>query len=129
MDINIIVNGGAPDSQASYSAFRFAEQLVVSEHRLVQVFFYRAGVNQANTLQSPSGDEFNGLDAWPNLAKANNVKLIACISAAERRGVIGAEQQAELGVESFNLHPAFEVAGLGQMHAASLAADRTVTFK
>ena len=86
-------------------------------------------MTQANSLAEPTADEFDSGAAWAELAMRHEVKLYVCISAAERRGVINAEQQQELGKPTSNLHPAFDVAGLGVMHDASLVSDRTVTFR
>jgi len=129
MNINLIVNGAAYGSQGGYSAYRFAETALQQGHSISQVFFYRDGVTQANSLAALIADEFDSVAAWAELAKRHEVKLYVCISAAERRGVINAEQQKELDKSTNNLHSGFEVAGLGVMHDASLVSDRTVTFR
>lgn len=129
MNMNLIVNGAAYGSQSGYSAYRFAETALQQGHNISQIFFYRDGVTQANQLVAPNADEFDSIEAWAKLAKRHEFKLYVCVSAAERRGVINAEQQKELGKSASNLHPNFEIAGLGVMHDASLVSDRTVTFR
>jgi len=128
MDINIIINGGVHNSQSAYTAYRFSEQLLQQGHQITQVFFYQDGVTQANELAIPMADEFNAVEVWSAFAKQYAIKLVVCVSAAERRGVIGPQQQAEFDKAAANLHPAFHIEGLGAMHGASLSADRTVTF-
>lgn len=128
MNINLIVNGGVYGSQAAYSAYRFA-CAAVSEHTISQVFFYQDGVTQANDLSEPLADEFNPPQAWSELAQRYGIELVVCISAAERRGILGPEQQTDLAKSANNLHSCFNIQGLGAMLDASLSADRTVTFK
>lgn len=125
----MIVIGGVVSTQSAYSAYRFAEQAVSSGHNIRQVFFYRDGVTQANQLATPMTDEFDAVSAWARLAQTHAMELVVCVSAAERRGVLNAEQKEEFGAAAANLHPAFKVEGLGVMHDACLSAQRTVTFK
>lgn len=129
MNINLIVNGAAYSSQSAYTALKFAEQAYDQGHSISQVFFYRDGVWQANSLATTLTDEFNAVDAWATFAREHDVKLVVCVSAAERRGVINQEQQAEFAKPGSNIHPSFAVEGLGAMLDASLSADRTVTFR
>jgi len=128
MKINVLVTGGLYSQQSAYSAWRFCCAALEAGHDISQVFFYQDGVTQASALASPLSDEFNALAAWVELA-AQGVELMVCVSASERRGVVGSDQSAELGFDQHNLHPAFASVGLGVLHEASLAADRTVTFK
>lgn len=129
MKFNLIVSGSSSNTQAAYSAIEFAKEVIAAGHTLSQVFFYQEGVGLGNELVVPLADEFNAIDDWVMLAQKNTVKLVVCVSAAERRGVIGESQKIEFEKNSANLHPEFEVAGLGVMLEASLLADRTVTFK
>ena len=129
MNINLIVSGGVYGSQSAYSALQFATHAVSTGHTIADVFFYREGVSQANDLAVTLADEFNAVEAWVDFAREHGSKLVVCVSAAERRGILNQEQQMEFGKTSANLHPSFQVEGLGAMHDASLRADRTVTFR
>lgn len=129
MLFNLVVSGGAYDSQAAYTALQFARHALQAGHLVSQVFFYQDGVLQANSLAVTLSDEFNAVDEWAVLAEQHEVQLVVCVSAAERRGVINQAQQQEYDKLAANLHPLFDVQGLGAMHDASLTADRTVTFK
>jgi len=129
MKLNIIIHGSGYSSQSGYSAFRFAQAALNAGHEVSQVFFYQDGVSQANDLNVPLSDEFNPVEEWASLADSHGLRLLVCVSAAERRGIIGAEQQSELGKSTHNLNSQFEIAGLGMMLDASLSSDRTVTFR
>lgn len=129
MKLNVIVNGSGFANQSGYSAFRFTQAALLAGHEITQVFFYQDGVLQANDLNAPMADEFNSLQEWSKLALDYDLKLLVCVSAAERRGVIGADQKEELGKSSCSLNEAFEIAGLGVMLGATLSSERTVTFR
>ena len=129
MKINILVTGGLYDSQSGYSAQQFCKAAISTGHSIEQVFFYQAAVTQGSKLSEPLADEFNDNESWVEFSQNNNIELVVCVSAAERRGIISEAQHIELAKESNNLHAAFMIAGLGALHEASLNSDRTVTFK
>lgn len=129
MKFNILVTGGIYATQSGYSAVQFCRAALAVGHSISQVFFYQDAVSQATQLSIPLADEFDCVEAWSALAQEHNVPLVVCVSAAEQRGVLSAEQAQENNKSSANLHPSFTVAGLGALHDASLTSDRTVTFK
>lgn len=128
MKINILINGALYSSQASYSALRYCRAAVAAGHSISQVFFHRDAAAHGNSLSSVMSDEPDMVDLWAQFSDQYDVPLVVCVAAAESRGVLGAQQAAELSRPVANLHPAFKVAGLGALHEASLAADRMVTF-
>lgn len=129
MQFNILITGGLYSAQSGYSALQFCRAAVAGNHNVTQVFFYQDGVSQASGLSVALEDEFDPVDQWVEFSQKNKCELVVCVSAGERRGLIGKQQSAEFGKGSHSLHAAFKVEGLGVLHAASLAADRTVTFK
>jgi len=128
MKINLLVTGGLYAQQSGYSAWRFCRAALDAGHEISQIFFYQDGVTQGSALSVPLSDEFDMHAAWVELAE-RGIELVVCVSAGERRGMVSEEQISDLGFEQYNLHKNFTVAGLGVLHQASLAADRTVTFK
>ncbi len=129
MTFNLLVLGSLYGSQSAYSAWRFANSAVQAGHELVQVFFYQDAVAQANQLSNPLSDEFDAGSTWFEFAKSNNCKLVVCIAAAERRGVMNDEIAREFNNHAGNLADGFEIAGLGVWQEASLTSDRTITFR
>jgi tRNA 2-thiouridine synthesizing protein D len=129
MNINILVTGHLYSSQSAYSALRFCESAVHAGHIISQVFFYQNGVTQTSRLSLPLEDEFDARQRWANFAADNKVPLVMCISAGERRGMMGDEQAMENQLGSGNLAGNISVAGLGLLHEASLESDRMVSFK
>ena len=129
MKINLLVSGPLYSSQSGYSALRFCEAAVTAGHTISQVFFYQDGVTQANRLSLPLDDEFEPVGKWLEFSTLNDVPLVVCVSAGERRGVMSEEQALENHFGTGNLPLNFSVSGLGVLHEASLSSDRTVTFK
>ena len=129
MTFNLLITGSVYSSQASYSAIRFCYAALAGGHRISQVFFYQDGVSQGSALTIPLADEFDAVKEWQMLKEKHSIDLVVCVSAAERRGVIGQEQAQEHGKENGSLHASFTVAGLGELHSASLESDRTISFK
>jgi len=129
MQMNLLISGGLYNAQAAYSAYRFAQSALLDGHTISQVFFYQDAVIHATNLSVPLSDEFDAVNAWADFASQHNIKLVACISAAERRGILGAEQANDAGRSNHNLHCEFVIEGLGSLHQASLDAQRTVSFK
>ena len=124
MKFNILITGDAYDSLAGYSALQFCNAALTAGHTIHQVFFYQSGVTHLQ-VANPLADEFNSNQAWVALAKQHNIPLVVCISAAERRGVLGEQDDSN----SPHAYGNFAVEGLGSFHAACLESDRTVTFK
>lgn len=124
----LVVTGPVYGTQSAADAYRFARALLEQGHTLSQVFFYQAGVHNANQLVQPASDEFNLQQAWVALAKEQNLTLDVCVAAALRRGVCdeSSAQQAELA--HWNLEAPFSLSGLGSLAKAALTADRVVQF-
>jgi len=128
MQINILITGDQLDSASGRSALNFCRASVARGHTISQVFFYQAGVAQASRLALPLADELNLHQEWHDFSRNSGTPLVVCVSAAERRGVINAQQAQDNKLGQHNLGERFAVEGLGSFHAACLEADRTVTF-
>jgi len=128
MQINILVTGGVYSNQAGYSAWQFCSAALTAGHHIAQVFFYQDAVSQGSVLTVPMDDEFDAPSRWVALSKQHGIKLVVCLSAAERRGLLNSDQAKEFAKPAANLHCQFEIAGLGALHQAALESDRMVTF-
>jgi tRNA 2-thiouridine synthesizing protein D len=124
----ILVTGPAYGSQQASSALLFSYALIESGHNLHGIFFYREGVLNANRRVSVSSDEVCMVKAWRTLHQDKKVPLRVCISSALRRGVTGSHGDEELGNGLHNLHPDFELTGLGIFSESILICDRLVQF-
>lgn len=128
MKFSLLVYGAPHAHQAPVSALGFARAAVAAGHSLHRVFFYVDGVHNGNALTVPAQDEQDVVAEWAELSDTAHVELVVCIAAALKRGLIGAEEAERYEKSGFNLHPAFEIAGLGQLIDAIAESDRVVTF-
>ena len=128
LDYVLVVNGPIYGQQSALTAYRFALALLEKGHRLSRVFFYQAGVTNANALVVPASDEFDLHQAWQTLASQHQIALETCVSASLRRGVVGDDEASVHQLASKNLGQGFSQAGLGSLAESLLTADRVIQF-
>jgi tRNA 2-thiouridine synthesizing protein D len=117
-------NGG----QYGDTPWRFADAAIAAGHTVHQVFFYHEAVYQGNELTMPAQDEINRVERWASFAQSHNTELILCVSSALKRGVVDTTEADRYELSGANAHPAFSIAGLGQLVDASSSCDRLLTF-
>lgn len=116
------------DHQAAYSAYRFALAACQAGHLVNGVFFYQAGALNGNAFQAGLSDDLHLYRKWDELAVAFKVPLAVCVTAANRRGVINADDAAEQDASFYNLKAPFVEVGLGEFVELSQQADRVIQF-
>jgi len=114
--------------QASHSAIRFAQALLVQGHVLETVFFYHDGVYNAARVQHPPQDEPSIVKEWQSLGEQSGASLQVCIAASSKRGITTEEEAKRYGEPLETLALGFELAGLGQLVQATAVCDRIMTF-
>lgn len=126
MNFTILVTAPAFGAQGALTAYRFCQAALAKGQRIHQIFFYGAGVYNANQLISPPADEINLVTLWQNLANEYAVELYVCVAAGQRRGILDPQgaTQSLLG----NLAKQFTITGLGQLIDAISTCDRFITF-
>lgn len=128
MIFSLAIYAAPYSSQASDSAYRFAQALLENGHSLYRVFFYHDAVHTASALTTPPQDEINFTQSWQKLALEHNIDLVVCIAAALKRGLLNQHEAARYEKSTFNLANGFEISGLGQLVDAAVISDRLVTF-
>jgi tRNA 2-thiouridine synthesizing protein D len=128
MKFAILVNEGPYTHQASDTAFQFAKAVLAKGHEIFRVFFYHDGVNNATRLTTPPQDDRNIVNRWSKLAEENNLDMVVCVAAAQRRGIVDEGEMKRNGKDATNLAPGFRISGLGQLVEAGIQADRLVVF-
>ena len=128
MKFGILINEGPFTHQASDTAYQFTKAAIAAGHEIFRVFFYHDGVNNANDLAVPPQDDRNVTDNWVKLAEANNIDMVVCIAAAQRRGLLDANEAQRQGKRADNIAPVFRISGLGQLVEAGIESDRLITF-
>jgi len=108
-----------PYSNLTTTAIDYIESALQLGIKVVGVFFYQAGVLNANRLVELPNDEFQTLTKWQTLHKEHHLPLHLCYSAAEKHGL--SEEMSDN-----NIAQAFIVSGLGELVELSCKADRVV---
>ncbi|MCY4144490.1 MAG: sulfurtransferase complex subunit TusD [Gammaproteobacteria bacterium] len=121
MKISLLVQGAPHSSTACEQALNFARAVIRKNHTLFRVFFYKDAVSIANSTYQLPSDEWNIQEAWLDFANENNMELMVCIGAAQRRGI----SEASLPTDG---RSGFQIVGLGQFIEATIESDRVVTF-
>jgi tRNA 2-thiouridine synthesizing protein D len=128
MTISILVLGAPFDSQASYTAYRFAEAALSLNQTIHRIFFYQAGIHSASVLACPPRDELDLYKAWQDLKSTYELDLVVCIAAAARRGMIDQTEARRHNKNGANMAGMFELSGLGQLIDAISESDKFITF-
>jgi tRNA 2-thiouridine synthesizing protein D len=92
------------------------------------VFFYHDGVNNGTRLTVPPADDRLIQKAWSELAEKHGLDLVICIAAAQRRGIMDADEAKRQGMDANNIAPGFRISGLGQLVEGGIQSDRLVVF-
>ena len=128
MKYGIVVNTGPYTHQASDSAYNFAAAALAKGHEIFRVFFYHDGVNNATRLTVPPQDDRNIVKQWSELAKENDLDMVVCIAAAQRRGTMDEDEAKRQGLDANDNAEGFRISGLGQLIEAGIESDRLVVF-
>ncbi len=128
MKFSIQINEGPYTHQASDTAYNFTKAALEKGHEIFRVFFYHDGVNNGTRLTTPPQDDRNIVKRWGDLAEKYKLDMVVCVAAAQRRGIVDADEAKRNGKDATNLDPRFRISGLGQLIEAGIQADRLVVF-
>ncbi len=79
-------------------------------------------------IYDPRHDTGRARRAGQTLGQQHQLELILCVAAAQRRGLLDADEAKRAGKDSNNIAPGFEISGLGQLIDAGIQADRLIVF-
>ena len=122
------MNEGPYTHQASDTAYQFTRAALAAGHEVIRVFFYHDGVNNGTRMTTPPQDERHIVNRWSELGSQHSLDLVVCVAAAQRRGILDADEAKRHGKDGDNLADGFRISGLGQLIEASIEADRLVSF-
>ncbi|MGD2075656.1 MAG: sulfurtransferase complex subunit TusD [Gammaproteobacteria bacterium] len=128
MKLSILVNEGPYQHQSADSAYQFTKAALEKGHEIFRVFFYHDGVNTGTRFGVPPQDDRNITEQWTKLAGENDLDLVVCIAAAQRRGILDENEAKRQGKDGDNIAPGFRISGLGQLIEAGIQSDRLVIF-
>ncbi len=128
MRFAIQINSSPNQSNNGYSAYRFINAAIAQGHEVFRVFFYHEGIYHAFKHNTPPDDELQLTACWSKLAISHRIDLLVCISAAQRRGLLYADEAERQGKQDNDLADGFRIGGLGQWLEALIEADRVIVF-
>lgn len=128
MKYTVMVNEGPYQHQSADSALQFVRAALAKGHEIFRVFFYHDGVNNGTRLAVPPKDDRLIQQEWSELAKEHDLDLVICIAAAQRRGLMDADEAKRQGLDADNIIDGFRISGLGQLIEGSIQSDRTIVF-
>ncbi len=128
MKFAIQVNTSPYQSNAGHTAYRFIKAALAQGHEVFRVFFYHDGIYHALKYATPPDDELQFTAQWSELARQHQIDLVVCISAAQRRGLLCADEAKRQGKADNDLADGFRISGLGQLVEATLESDRFIVF-
>jgi tRNA 2-thiouridine synthesizing protein D len=128
MRFAIQVNASPYQSNTGFSAYQFIKAALAQGHEVLRVFFYHEGIYHAFKHNTPPDDEINLTSCWSELAENQKIDLVVCISAAQRRGLLYADEAERRNKQDDDLATGFRIGGLGQWVEALLEADRVIVF-
>lgn len=123
-----MISAGPYTHQASHSAYHFTQAALRKGHLVYRVFFYHDGIHNGTRLSVPPQDEINIAQRWRELAALYGLDLVVCVNAAQRRGLLAADEARRHGKDAANLAEPFRISGLGQLIDAGIDADRLIVF-
>ena len=128
MKFSIMVNEGPYTHQASDTAFNFTRAALEAGHEIFRIFFYDDGVNNGTRMTAPPQDDRHVVNRWSELAEQHGLDMVVCVAAAQRRGILDADEAKRNGKDGDNIAPGFRISGLGQLIEAGIEADRLLVF-
>ena len=128
MKYSIQINASPYQSNSGETAYQFIKSALDMGHEIIRVFFYQEGVYHAFKYATPPDDEVQIVTRWSALAREYDIDLVVCISAAQRRGLLEANEARRQGKMDNDVADGFRIAGLGLWVEAMLEADRFIEF-
>ena len=128
MKLAVMVNEGPYQHQSADSAYQFTKAALDKGHEISRVFFYHDGVNNGTRYAVPPQDDRNITQLWSELSKKHSLDLVVCVAAAQRRGILDADEAKRHGKSGDNIADGFRISGLGQLIEAGIQAERLVVF-
>ncbi len=128
MKFAIQVNSSPSHCNAGQTAYHFIKTALAQGHEVFRVFFYHDGIYHAFKHITPPDDEQQLTKLWSELAQHYNIDLVVCISAAQRRGLLHADEASRQSKQDNDLATGFRISGLGQLVEATLVTDRLIVF-
>lgn len=128
MKFAVQINCGPFQSRGVDTAYHFIVSALNRGHQIFRVFFYHDGIINAFRYGFFPVREQYVVKRWSELARSHRIDLVVCVSAAQRRGLLTADEAKRVGKIGDDLAEGFRISGLGQLIEAIIESDRFVIF-
>lgn len=128
LNYSILVNRSPYDAQNSYSAIKFANAVILENHFLKSVFFYKEGVYNGNSIILQETDELNFIEEWKKIKKKSGCELNICITSANKRGLFDKKTSILLKKNTVNIDRDFNLTSLVDFSKSVFFCDRLIQF-
>ena len=128
MQYTLLVLSSPADGQCLLTAARFTDALLRAGHTLDTIFFSDAATAVGLCSLAMPQDEVSAQKEWQTLGAEHGLNLVLCIASAMQRGVVDTDGVWGDGPGASTVAEGFSIGGLGQLVAATHAADRVLTF-
>lgn len=105
-------------SQSVLTACQFAQTAIKQGKEVIALFLYQDAVLNVNSQLDIPSDELNGHQQLKKLHDKYGVKILFCVTAAEKRGIT-----------PDNTDSAFTLAGLAEFAELTTNTDKVIQFK
>lgn len=102
--IACLVTSSPCDQDSTQQALATVQSMLADNITIDHIFFYGDGVVTANSKLNTESSEPSPTHAWQTIAEDNNIPLIVCVTAAEKRRIFAND----------NLASSFEAHGMGE---------------
>lgn len=120
----VLITSPPHDNARINEAQAFLHAAIAQGVNIDHVFFYQAGVYNANSALQTTAI----YKQWCELAQNHHIPLLVCVTAAAKRGVFSEAEAAELGVAQATLLPPFEQVGIADFFTRLHDCERLVQF-
>ena len=123
----LIITQSPNQFETNLTAQQLAAAILNAGDVIDRIFFYQDACFTALASQVPGQGLETSFNGWVNLHKQYNINLQVCIANGLRRGIIDTEEGKRYQ-QTANLHPAFQLVGLGELAEACQTSDRIITL-
>ena len=116
---SLLLTSNSFASQSAASALQFAKAAIALGHQIDHIFLYQDAVLLASALQDLPADEPDIATLMADFCQQQNIALLFCVTAADKRGIVSNEIPARDG---------FIAAGLAEFAMRQDNVDKLVQF-
>ncbi len=123
----LILTHSPSQLESNLSAQQLAVEILSAGDAIDRVFFYQDACFIGLNSQVPGQGLQASYQGWVDLQSEHEVPLQVCIANSLRRGVLDKAEAARYQMVD-NIHPSFQLVGLGEIAEACQSSDRIITL-